>query len=306
MTRAEHGLSENWAANLSLIFVQLTVLCILLLNQHVMHLDFSNPGELWQSNREILADGILHRLQRRPHCINVHITEDEVYNYALIDIEQCLKELGKSIRDYDEIPMPDTSSSRNINNTLLLQEMNYDIRQENALNDQYQSELNADQQAIYDTVINYVKEKKGKLIFVYGHGGTGKTFLWRAIIHRIRCESKIVLPVATSGIAALLLPGGRTAHSRFHIPLEINSESVCDIKQGTQLADLIQNTDLIIWDEAPMTHKFCFEALDRSLRDILKFKNSDAINEPFGGMTVVLGGDFRQILPVIPKGGKMR
>ena len=51
-----------------------------------------------------------------------------------------------------------------------------------------------------------------------------------------------------------------------------------------------------------MTHKHCFEALDKSLRDILRFTNEDAEHRPFGGMTVVLGGDFRQILPVIPKG----
>ncbi|XP_055960513.1 uncharacterized protein LOC130015063 [Mercurialis annua] len=287
--------ASNWATGDQIRRLFATILA---------HCEVSNPGELWKSNCEILADGILHRLRSRPHCINVHFTEEEVYNHALIDIDQYLKELGKSVRDYDEIPMPDTSTFRNISNTLLLQEMNYDIRQEIELNDQYQSGLNTDQQAIYDAVINSVNEQKGKLIFVYGHGGTGKTFLWRAIIHKLRSESKIVLPVATSGIAALLLPGGRTAHSRFHIPLEINSESVCDIKQGTQLAHLIQSTDLIIWDEAPMTHKFCFEALDRSLRDILKFKYPNAENQPFGGITVVLGGDFRQILPVIPKGGK--
>ncbi|WOH12888.1 hypothetical protein DCAR_0832397 [Daucus carota subsp. sativus] len=53
-----------------------------------------------------------------------------------------------------------------------------------------------------------------------------------------------------------------------------------------------------------MAHKYCFEALDRSLRDILKDKYEDSINKPFGGLTVVCGGDFRQILPVIPKSTK--
>ncbi|XP_075645520.1 uncharacterized protein LOC142616583 [Castanea sativa] len=59
---------------------------------------------------------------------------------------------------------------------------------------------------------------------------------------------------------------------------------------------------LIVWDEAPMAHRNCFEAVDRSLRDILRFSNSNSAETPFGGKTIVLGGDFRQILPVISKG----
>ena len=51
---------------------------------------------------------------------------------------------------------------------------------------------------------------------------------------------------------------------------------------------------LFIWDEAPMMHKFAFEAVDRTLRDITQ------IDKPFGGKIFIFGGDFRQILPVIP------
>lgn len=108
--------------------------------------------------------------------------------------------------------------------------------------------------------------------------------------------------MASSGIASLLLPGGRTAHSRFKIPINVNEDSTCNIKQGMPLADLIIQYKLIIWDEAPMVTKHCFEALDRSLRDIMQFNNPSSSETPFGGKTVILGGDFRQILPVIPKG----
>ncbi|GKA22240.1 DNA helicase [Tanacetum coccineum] len=103
-------------------------------------------------------------------------------------------------------------------------------------------------------------------------------------------------------IASLLLPGGRTAHSRFVIPLELVENSTCGIKQNTHLAELLQQVELIIWDEAPMTQKYAFEALDRTLRDILGYKNPCKRSAIFGGVTVLLGGDFRQILPVIPKG----
>jgi len=52
----------------------------------------------------------------------------------------------------------------------------------------------------------------------------------------------------------------------------------------------LNEASLIIWDEVPMAHKFCFEALDQSLRDIIKAKSSPG--KIFGGKLVVFGGDF--------------
>ena len=63
-------------------------------------------------------------------------------------------------------------------------------------------------------------------------------------------------------------------------------------------------TSLIVWDEAPMNNRCCFEALDRSLRDVLTNGNDLPNDKPFGGKSILLGGDFRQILPVIPGGTK--
>ncbi|GJW16859.1 DNA helicase [Tanacetum coccineum] len=93
-------------------------------------------------------------------------------------------------------------------------------------------------------------------------------------------------------IVSLLLPSGCTAHSRFKLPLDLNDTSVCSVKKNTQLATLLKETNLIIWDESLMNDRRCLEALDRTLRDIL-----DAPTKLFGGKTVMLGGDFRQTLP---------
>lgn len=138
-----------------------------------------------------------------------------------------------------------------------------------------------------------------------GHGGTGKTFLWNAMIAKLRSQNKIVLAVASSGVASLLLPRGRTAHSRFKIPIDIDETSICNIKRGTMLPDLLIESALIIWDEAPMTHRRCFEALDRTLRDILSETCPTNSIIRFGGKPVVLGGDFIQIFPVVPKGSRL-
>ncbi|KAM0829438.1 hypothetical protein ACQ4PT_066900 [Festuca glaucescens] len=93
-----------------------------------------------------------------------------------------------------------------------------------------------------------------------------------------------------------------TAHSRFKIPIDLDANGVCDIRRGTMLSSLIEASSLIIWDEALMTHRKCFEALDRSLRDVLSDHDPLLADEPFGGKVVVLGGDLRQILPVIEGG----
>jgi ATP-dependent DNA helicase PIF1 len=110
------------------------------------------------------------------------------------------------------------------------------------------SQLNEDQRSVYDTVLHIVCLGEHFTGFVSGHGGTGKTFLWRAIMKTLRSRGHIVLAVASSGVASLLLPGGRTAHSRFRIPLDLHEESRCAIARGTNLAELLCRASLIIWE----------------------------------------------------------
>jgi ATP-dependent DNA helicase PIF1 len=131
-----------------------------------------------------------------------------------------------------------------------------------------------------------------KTFFVYGYGGTGKTFLWTTMLNFIRGQGKIALVAASSGIVALLLPGGRTPHSRFKIPLDIKQNSMCNVKRNTHLSELIIQTSLIIWDEAPVNDNYYFEALDHTFRNILSDIDPFAEHKQFGGKTVVLGGDF--------------
>ncbi|XP_024965800.1 uncharacterized protein LOC112506002 [Cynara cardunculus var. scolymus] len=183
------------------------------------------------------------------------------------------------------------------------EELDYDHHQLKNLHDQSFDILNSCQKKAYEAIVRSVQSQKGELFFIHGHGGIEKTFLWNTIIAKFRSEVEIVLPVATSRIATLLLPNGRTTHSRFHIPINVTTESTCEIRHGTTLVELLMRTSLIIWDEAPMAHKFCFEALDKHLRDIFTTRFPNSNEKPFGGLTVVCGGDFRQFLPV-PKGTK--
>lgn len=63
-------------------------------------------------------------------------------------------------------------------------------------------------------------------------------------------NGEIVLIVVSSGIAALLFASGRTVHSRFAIPINVDEDSTCNIKQDA-LVELIGKAKLIIWDESP-------------------------------------------------------
>ncbi|GJW95409.1 DNA helicase [Tanacetum coccineum] len=189
-----------------------------------------------------------------------HVNTPELQGYILYELEAILNGFGKSIKDFG-LPPPLERLLKDLRNKLLIEERNY---------------------------------KRDLLMQDAAHfGETGKTFLWKTIISWFRSQGKIVLAVALSGIASLLLPAGRTTHSRFKLPLDLTDESVFHAKKHSQLANLLIETVLFIWDEAPMNDRRCFKALDRTLRDLM-----NASEILFGGKTIVLGGDFRQTLPV--------
>ncbi|KAJ1273706.1 hypothetical protein BS78_05G005300 [Paspalum vaginatum] len=285
--------AANWATGTQLRQLFATIL---------VHCEVTDPKRIWDSTWEALSEDIQHRQRKILNFQTLQLTVSQKKAYALIEIEKLMQQTGTSLKNYPEIELPNTEEIQDLGNRLINEELSYD---RDSLKDNLLtvlSSLNPEQQKAYSAILESVDKGLGKQIFVEGYGGTGKTYLWKAILTKLRSEGKIALAVASCGIAALLLQGGRTAHSRFKIPLNITEESTCDIKQGTHLAELLKKTSLILWDEAPMANRNCFEALDKSLRDILRFTHKDSENRPFGGMTVVLGGDFRQILPVVPKG----
>ncbi|RYQ82675.1 ATP-dependent DNA helicase PIF1-like [Arachis ipaensis] len=204
------------------------------------------------------------------------------------------------------MPVPNNSLVSQFSNLMLLRELQYDTVYLTREHDANVLKLNEEQRVVYDKIIDCVSNKRHGFFFVYGFGGTGKTFLYRVLSNRLRSEKKIVINVASSGIASLLLPGGKTAHSMFYIPVDLTEDTVFRIKKDSAKAEVVRLADLIIWDEAPMTNKLAFEALDRTLRDIMVSVSDRNKDLPFGGKVVILGGDFRQVLPVIPKGSRAK
>jgi ATP-dependent DNA helicase PIF1 len=230
------------------------------------------------------------------------MSSDDLKDACLIEIDKFLGKNGKSLDDYECMPKLKNPIPGMFNNVLIENEYQYGYEEMKNLHDQHVSNLNPDQFFAYQSIYNAIDNGVGTMFFVDGYGGTGKTFLWKTLSYRLRFEGKIVVNVASSGIASILLPGGKTAHSQFGIPLVLTKESCCQIDKKSKKDELLIMTSLIIWDEAPMIHKWAFEAFERTLQDLMS--EVDVANKklPFGGKTVVFGGDFRQILPVIPKG----
>ncbi len=138
---------------------------------------------------------------------------------------------------------------------MVQEELAYDRHSLTIDADNAEDKFNDDQRNAYEIILNTVTNKEGKLFFVYGSGGIGKTFVWKTLLSHLRGQGKIVLAVASSGIVSLLLLGGKTTHSRFKILIDLHDESTCNITQQMKVAELVRKADLIIWDEAPMMHR---------------------------------------------------
>ncbi|KAI7962529.1 hypothetical protein MJO28_000623 [Puccinia striiformis f. sp. tritici] len=110
----------------------------------------------------------------------------------------------------------------------------------------------------------------------------------------VRGEQPVV--VALTGVAALLLSGGQTAHSGLGIPIKLTSESECTFNIDNKMGQKLWRAKVILWDKAVAMHKHAIEAVDRSLRKLMED------NRPFGGKSIVFAGDFRQTLPVVKDG----
>ncbi|XP_021980116.1 uncharacterized protein LOC110876245 [Helianthus annuus] len=180
----------------------------------------SRPEIVWESMWKYVTDDIIYRYSKLHRVEGLSIPDDELKNYALLEIEKFLGMNSSSLRNFSTMPFLDSSSLSDLDNRL-------------------------------------INEERGK-----------------------------------------------TAHSRFRIPLNLNEDSVCHIKADSDVAKLLHQTKLIIWDEAPMVHKHAFEALDRTMNDIFNFDTSRNSEISFGGKVIVFGGDFRQFLPVVRNDGR--
>ncbi|KAI8567757.1 hypothetical protein RHMOL_Rhmol02G0146500 [Rhododendron molle] len=229
--------------------------------------------------------------------------EDFVHGKAIVLEERALKivrsldffleSMGRSVKDFD-LPIVDLTmaESRLAEKREILDELAVTVPPEDY---SAATTLNVEQLAAYNIIMDCVNFDQSGIFLIDGPGGTGKTYLYRAFLATIRLKHLIAIATATSGVATSLLPGCRTTHSRFQMPINGNESCTCNIPKQSGTAELLKRAKLIIWDEAPMAKRWEIEAIDRNLRDVM---SNDII---FGGKSIVFGGDFCQVLPAVPR-----
>ncbi len=131
----------------------------------------------------------------------------------------------------------------------------------------------------------------GKSALLTGAAGTGKTHLLNTFISQARAAGKKVSVTATTGLAATHL-GGTTIHSWSGMGINDHLPDNFFERISKTRRELITKTDVLIIDEISMMHDFRLDMLDEILRNVRD------VDEPFGGIQVVMSGDFFQLPPI--------
>ncbi|CDY67422.1 BnaCnng54860D [Brassica napus] len=212
----------------------------------------SQPHFVWEVTWEYLTDDILYKKRRETGRPDMNLTIEQIKNIALTEIKNYLLSNGRSLKKWPHMPKPEDFGSYN-GNRLIDDELKYVVEDQLKENERLMAMITDEHRGVYEQILDAVLNDSGGVFFLYGYGGTGKTFVYRALSPAIRSRGMIVLNTASSGIAALLLEGGRTAHSRFGIPIDADNFSTCKkMEPGSDRAELVNVAKLIVWDEVPM------------------------------------------------------
>lgn len=133
----------------------------------------------------------------------------------------------------------------------------------------------------------------GYNVYLTGSAGAGKTFLLNRYIEHLKKNNVEVAVTASTGIAATHM-GGVTIHSWSGLGIRhrLSEQDIDVLEERRYLFERFQNTRVLIIDEVSMLHHFRLDLVERVIRS---FKRN---NLPFGGMQVILCGDFFQLPPV--------
>ncbi|XP_058789934.1 ATP-dependent DNA helicase pif1-like [Phymastichus coffea] len=210
------------------------------------------------------------------------------YQMAYSEINDILIKEGKSLSDF---PTMDQNVMINVVDINNIDERN---RRLEVGNENYKK-LNSEQKVIVDNIIEASRSDNytgTTCFYIDGQGGSGKTFVYTTIYNLLMSDNIKCSTMAYTGIAATLLPNGKTVHKSFGLPVPMFNDSSSNIKIQSNEGKILKNTKVFIWDEAPMAPRYALEIVNRTLKYIM---NNDL---PFGGKIMVLGGDFRQLLPI--------
>jgi hypothetical protein len=226
-------------------------------------------------------------------------TIEDAYNNTLLLLKAKLVLTNKGLHDFPKMSLALLCVEVLRVNPQLVVELDYDRNVLHGYVNQNLPRLNICQETTVTTVFNAIAQGEGAIFFLDGPSGSGKTFVYSVLLALVRRDGHVAIAVASFGIAALLLEGGRTSHSIFKIPIAIGRDSMCLILVQSDYAKLLREAKLIIWDEALAQHRHYDEAVDWTLHNIMQRPDL-----PFGGKMVVFKGDFQQCPLVVSRGSR--
>ena len=258
-----------------------------------MHAMVANPNEIFDAFKVELCEDYMH---------HAGVTEptEEIVNQVLLDLKELFAQCGADMAETTNLPEPRVMSQQlmNENPREVQDELDLCVPELADMAECNVAKLNTKQRELFDLIINSVDNDLGLIVALDACGGTGKTFVLDTLLSQVHSQGKIAIATAISGIAANLLPGGRTVHSKLKVPIILDEKSLCSIKEKSARAELVRRAELLIIDEVTMGAKLVYETVDRTLKKIRKNE------KPFGGITTILSGDWRQCLPVVPRAGR--
>ena len=228
------------------------------------------------------------------------LTEDYARRFTIEVSEQL------ALHDIRSIYNSTTSASFNLlqlpidpafNPSSILNNENDDVIHSRQLSESMVATLNQAQLHAYNTIMGAIQNpSSNNVFFIDGPGGSGKTYLYNTLLHSMKGRNISFLAVSWTGVAAMLLLEGKTSHVGFRLPLFIDESTTIKVKRNSKMWKKIYESKVIVWDEISLVGKHAFDAVDRLCRYVMGNDN------PFGQKCVVVGGDFRQCLPIVPHG----
>ncbi|KAL8621837.1 hypothetical protein ACOMHN_046041 [Nucella lapillus] len=207
----------------------------------------SDPANLWVKHKEEFCEDLLRDIQRHNPDQDIPFNQ-EIFNSGLLLLEDKVVSLGGRELQFYQLPEPRQHERVRLARHML-REMNYDQEDMADFVATHEPTLVEDQLIAYNAVLGALEQ--GQFFFLDAPGGTGKTFLINLLLSKVWQRGDITIAVASSGIAATLLTGGRTAHSTFKLPLNLAQHETpsCNIHKNTDEANVLKQAKLIVWDD---------------------------------------------------------
>nr|GEU99212.1 DNA helicase [Tanacetum cinerariifolium] len=174
------GLLENdreWEITLEEVALTATPVELRTLLTHILTFcQVSDPMKLWNRTWKRMSEDIPYTSSISLNISNLHIDDSDLEDYVLYELENCLNHCSKSLADFG-LRMPPERLISVLKNKLLMEEKNHDRTLLVAHKDQLLPQLNDKQRHIFSLIMDACFNNRQELVFVYGHGGTGKAFL---------------------------------------------------------------------------------------------------------------------------------